>query len=234
MIVLPSRPLVAFFGFVLVGCGGSSEPASETSRAGGPSASAGPPVEFRGAPARAGRLSLLSGSVRFVACGDTGQGAAVEDASGAGKAAVDEFGGKGVMAVVRLEGNRLQEVRYAAPEGPGCDQLPPHGEVEARGNEPFWLIRVDGATAYLRRPQNPEEQEYERGAWSQPAPSTWRYDAERDRDGKAQSLTLELSEARCTDSMSGAWYPFRAVIVRNGRKTEGCALEGRQSFRQSP
>jgi uncharacterized membrane protein len=34
----------------------------------------------------------------------------------------------------------------------------------------------------------------------------------------------------CFDSMSGARYPFRAVLDRDGAQVTGCALEGKNGM----
>jgi hypothetical protein len=98
-----------------------------------------PPPVFRAPPSVSGRLALASGKVRFTRCGEGGDGIAVEDLSNReGEALVREFGAgeQGISVMVRLDGDRLREIRYAGSEGPACDRLPPDAEVEARGKSP--------------------------------------------------------------------------------------------------
>jgi uncharacterized membrane protein len=134
------------------------------------------------------------------------------------------------MAVlVRLDRDRLQEIRYAGAEGSRCDQLPPEGELQARGNEPFWMIRAEGTRARVHTPEEPDGAAYGDGTWTRADGLRWRYEARRTRADRLEHLTLELTEERCVDSMSGARYPFRAVLTRDGNRMEGCALEGRQA-----
>lgn len=154
----------------------------------------------------------------------------MEDAAGGQTAAlVRELGGGGrrIPAMIRLEGDRIVEIRYAGPEGAGCDGLPPEGELEARGNEPFWHLRVDGTQALVRTPEEPDGRAYGEGEWSRPGEGRWLYRARQDSAGGGERLRLELVKARCMDSMSAAWYPFRAVLGRGDTRMEGCALEGR-------
>jgi uncharacterized membrane protein len=111
-------------------------------------------------------------------------------------------GSRGALVLVQLEGDKLADVRYAALEGPGCEQLPPQGDLEARGNEPFWSLRIEGDEAQLRTPETPDGVRFEQGRWTAEAGGGWRYEAK----GPAPSgtITLEIAPERCTDSMSGA------------------------------
>ncbi len=185
---------------------------------------------FRVPASRSGRLVLAARKLRFVACGEEGDGITVEDlADGEGETLLRELGAgeRGIAAMVRLDGNRLQQIRYAGAEGPDCVRLPPEGEVEARGNEPFWFVRVADAQVVARTPAEPDGVRYRDGKWSRPDAMRWRYEA-RAEHAEDEQLTLELKEERCVDSMSGARYPFRAVLTRGGSRMEGCALEGRR------
>lgn len=185
-------------------------------------------VAFQAPASVAGRLRLDDGRLTFAPCSDAGVGVAVRDhPDGSGAALAREFGagtGAGVMAMVRIEDGAIAEVRYAGPEGPDCSRLPPIGDVEARGNEPFWTVRVTGSTAIVYRPDAMDGVTYAGGAWSRPADGQWRFEASREND---DALVLELTEAVCRDNMSGARYPFTARLTRGGRTARGCALEGR-------
>lgn len=75
---------------------------------------------FRAPPSQAGRLLVRDDSLRFIACGE-GMGTVVRDlASGEGRLLVRELGAgtQGITVLVRLDGDRLREIRYAGPEGP--------------------------------------------------------------------------------------------------------------------
>ena len=187
---------------------------------------------FQAPASRSGRLSVAGGQLRFTACGAGGEAHAVEDLDGGeGAALVRELvgGEKAVTAMVRLDCRRLAESRYGAPEGPGCDRLPPEGEVEARGNEPFWMVGVDGPAARLRTPEEQDGIAYRTGRWSRTDGARWIYEAQSEKPDNVERLTLTLTSGRCQDSMSGAHYPFRAVLTRGKDRMQGCALEGRKA-----
>ena len=149
--------------------------------------------------------------------------------NGEGAALVRALRGRdGELSVlVRLNGERVEEIRYAAQEGPGCARLPSPNVVEARGNEPFWSIEVYGDSARLRVPLVPGGVVFTRGAWRRLAGGQWAYEARRGQSGREEFLLLQLTESRCVDSMSGARYPFRAALIRDGEPATGCAVEGR-------
>jgi uncharacterized membrane protein len=188
---------------------------------------------FRAPAAEAGKLVLRAGELWFIPCGTTGEGTRVTDRpDGEAAAAIQDLSGgkRGIMVLLRLEENRIQEVRYAGLEGPGCEQLPPEGTIEARGNEPFWQMQVTGTEAVIRTPEESDGVRYRSGRWTRPSPQLWRFEAERDLPEQAEKITLEVTAASCTDSMSGARYPFRAALTRGIQRWEGCALEGRQAM----
>lgn len=202
-------------------------PAREVSRTSAAS------TTFHVSPSQSGRLALEEDELRFRACGEAGAGTVVEDVeSGDGSRLLRELGAgpEGIAVLVRLRGSGLQEIRYAGVEGPDCSRLPPGSQVEARGNEPFWFVRVEGDTAQLVTPEIPDGLDFGGGGWRRPGENRWRYEAERVQDGNGELLILELNETPCADSMSGARYPFRATVYRNGERLEGCALEGRGAY----
>jgi uncharacterized membrane protein len=176
---------------------------------------------------RVGRMTLEGDRLRFLACGEKGPGTVIQDFPDArGTTLIRDLGGSG-MVLVRLDEERLKEIRYAASEGPGCKSLPPDGDVEARGNEPFWYVRVDGARAVWRTPSDPDGAVFRDGMWSRSGEGPYVFRARRGSASGVEHLTLELTEARCVDSMSGARYPMKAVAKREGERVEGCAVEGK-------
>ena len=50
----------------------------------------------------------------------------------------------------------------------------------------------------------------------------WVYKARRER-AEGLWLELEITEAPCTDSMSGESFPYKAVVTFEDRRMEGCA-----------
>lgn len=213
------------------GCGEIEDTGEEA-----PSAGTAPPepVSFQARAALPGDLFLEEGILRFQPCGE-GYAQPLDDATGGRAAeAVRELGyGEGrVRAAVVLEGSRLVEVRHAAPEAAGCRELLPDADLEARGNEPFWVVRVDGSDARWITPEEPEGIAYREGTWERPGDGRWRFEARREGVDGVEYLVLELTEEGCIDSMSGARFPFAARVEHGGRRFEGCGLEGRGAFAQ--
>lgn len=101
--------------------------------------------------------------------------------------------------------------------------------VSARGNEPFWGLEVDGKVAIVRTPEELAGVRYENGVWRTNGPRRWSYRADRKGTGQdVDEIGLELVETPCADTMSDERFPLRAVFTRNGRRMDGCALEGRR------
>jgi uncharacterized membrane protein len=170
-----------------------------------------------------GTLRLVGSTLHFATCGASDAGDPLEDATnGDAVAVVENLGPDGITALVQLDGNRLVSIHYAAPEGPGCDTLPPAAEVEARGQEPFWFVSVTGEVATVKTPEELDGVRYTDGRWSMADSASWRYEASRGEE----PLVLELVRERCADGMSGARYPLKATITRNGVTMSGCALPG--------
>lgn len=93
----------------------------------------------------------------------------------------------------------------------------------ARGNEPFWAVSIEGDEARISSPDLPEGMAYRDGRWTRgKSAGTWEYKARRER-AEGLWLELELTEAPCTDSMSGNASPFTAVLTYDGKRVEGCA-----------
>lgn len=175
-----------------------------------------------------GTLAIAAdGTLRFRPC-DAAQGSAVEDGTGEDlRQIVEELapGTDSVNAHLVREGERVTELRVAAPEVRSCAEILPGAELEARGNEPFWNVQVTGTRALFRSPEELAGVEYEQGEW-QPIDDGWRFQASPVGAPGARPLTLEVRLGRCSDTMSGARYPFLAVLERDELTAEGCAFEG--------
>jgi len=212
--------LVMILALQAVACGPASQPDEPA-----------PPAGFSVEPSTAGQLTLVDYALRFVPCGEDAPGGVVEDLTGEARTLLDELAGAGseLHVMVRLDGNRIQQFRYAGLEGPDCSRLPPDAEVEARGNEPFWSVRVAGTTARVHTPEEFEGVSYVDGTWTRGEDGRWRYEARP--EGGGEPMVLRLTETRCIDNMSGARFPYQVMFERDGRLMGGCALEGRQAFR---
>lgn len=189
-----------------------------------------------------GELALAEGRARFRPCGESRWRTLLPRDS-----VVDrelrtlpgqlETGARPVVAHLVLSSaaateDRIAEIRSAFPESAGCPEALPDTEFQARGNEPFWTIDVDGAQARVRTPERPDGELWVDGAWDE-TDDGWRFRAVREGGPSggadtAGTLTLQVVEERCRDSMSGAWYPFSARARVGTVEWSGCALEGRQ------
>jgi uncharacterized membrane protein len=176
-----------------------------------------------------GDLLLADDELAFRAC-DADEPLRVEDHTGRDlRRVIEDLGyGSGTVRVhLVLDGARVTELRVAVPEsGVPCAELLPAGEVQARGNEPFWNVTVNGAEARWRSPEELDGEAFDEGSWRQDD-DAWRYEARRDHADGVEYLVVVLREEPCRDSMSGAHYPFRAEAERGGDRFEGCGLEGR-------
>ena len=93
----------------------------------------------------------------------------------------------------------------------------------ARGNEPFWAVSLTGDEATFRTPDLPDGINYREGRWKRSGTSgVWVYRARRER-AEGLWLELEITEAPCTDSMSGEAFPYKAAVTLEDRHMEGCA-----------
>ncbi len=226
------------FVFLLgAGCLACSRPAPKPAEAGGKAPLAAPHQAGSGfsvAASQTGSLSLSDGALRFLPCGSSGSGTRIADLpSGEGVAALHDLSpsGNAVTAMVRISNDSLREIRYIGPEGPSCGSLPPEGDLNAVGNEPFWHLRITGATAMLRTPEDTVGARFENGAWESGETGGWRFRAARS-DG--DTLTVTLLDERCSDGMSAARYSMKATIRRRAGQVVGCALEGRSAMMATP
>jgi uncharacterized membrane protein len=95
--------------------------------------------------------------------------------------------------------------------------------TRARGNEPFWAVTFEGEGATFRTPDLPDGINYRDGRWKRKGTAAeWTFKARRER---AEGLWLELqvTEAPCTDSMSGEAFPYKATVTFEDKHMEGCA-----------
>jgi uncharacterized membrane protein len=207
-------------------------------------------LPFPEPPPIPGELVLADGELAFHRCGDP-EPVAVGDETGSEAATIVEelgYGSGRVLATVLLYGDRLTQVRYATPEGPGCRDMLPRATLWAAGNEPFWSLRLDGEGARWITPEDMDGVVYEQVRWRRQGEgvwSVWAYPAvegvEADPDAPAPGegtpdpgFTMFLEAQRCLDTMSGARFPFTVRVEREGRGYDGCAVEGRLVLDEIP
>jgi uncharacterized membrane protein len=141
---------------------------------------------------------------------------------------VDVLGGPEQPVYVEALGRRsravtLLSLRRVVPlgEGGGCRMPPTDARVVARGNEPFWSVRVLGDRLVFSEPDAPD------GIEVPAAPPVGLegglvYRSADDRH-EAPALELVLEDRGCTDSMSGEYMHLTARVRVDGRTMSGCA-----------
>ena len=182
--------------------------------------------------AELGQLSASGERLEFRSCEAGSPTREIADLPTAdAKTLIRDFGhGRPIPALVRLDGQQLREIRYAGPSEIRCDRVLSEGELAAKGNEPFWSADVDRGEIVVRTPEQPSGVRYANGFWTRPEPDHWIFQASRQDSGRVARLKLEITEILCFDSMSGARFPFRAVLERDGARVTGCALEGKRGM----
>ncbi len=118
----------------------------------------------------------------------------------------------------------LTVIRAApATEGHGCAEDLTDIAFRAAGNEPFWHLSVTRRSIVFTTPGAPEL-EFP-GASPLRSRQGWIYEAET-KDLEARTIRFTVKEGRCTDTMVGAQYSWRAQVELDGQIYEGCAWEG--------
>jgi len=179
-----------------------------------------------------GELSSRGETIQFKPCDAQARASQVGDLpDGEARTLIRDLGGgQAIPVLVRLDGRNLREIRFAGPSGMRCDRVLAAGEVQAKGNEPFWSAEVDGGEVVVKTPEQQAGVRYANGWWTHPNPTRWIFQATRQENGNLVRLQLALTESPCFDSMSGARFPYQAVLDRDGVQMKGCALEGRKGI----
>jgi uncharacterized membrane protein len=90
----------------------------------------------------------------------------------------------------------------------------------ARGNEPFWSLKMEGVTFTLSRPGEADVAFHAPGALITPNKAIW---VTKAADGRTLTATLFVSD--CSDGMSETRYPFTAEVELGGHTWRGCAAK---------
>lgn len=189
-------------------------------------------TQFSVPHAELGELSSKGETIQFRLCDGHARPSQVADLpNGEARTLIRDLGGgQAIPALVRLDGRDLREIRFAGPSGMPCARVLAAGEVQAKGNEPFWSAEVDGGQVVVKTPEQQGGVRYANGWWTHPNPTRWIFQATRQDNGHLGRLQLALTETPCFDSMSGARFPYQAVLDRDGVQMKGCALEGRKGI----
>lgn len=90
------------------------------------------------------------------------------------------------------------------------------GDLVASTNEPFWQAQVAGQTLTLRGIES------ERALMISSSRIAGATRTVKAADARGL-LELQVIDAPCQDSMSGARFPYRAVLILDGETFNGCA-----------
>lgn len=102
-----------------------------------------------------------------------------------------------------------------APAGAVMDLSQP---LLARGNEPFWAVRIDGTTLTLMQPGVPDIAYAAPGAQVTPGQASWEA-----KSAEGQTLAVTVYASECSDGMSDMSYAMSAEATFAGRTMTGCA-----------
>jgi uncharacterized membrane protein len=139
-----------------------------------------------------------------------------ELAQRAGRAIFIEIGGT-------REKSRLiaERVHRAHAEGPGCREDLQEIRLRALGSEPFWSLEARADAVLLRRLGVQPPMRFPAGAFE-------RRGSEFVYEGASENSVLHVAvrEARCRDTMSGAFFTLGIQLELDGKQLSGCAYWG--------
>jgi uncharacterized membrane protein len=93
-------------------------------------------------------------------------------------------------------------------------------DMTARGNEPFWALKMKGTTFTLVRPGETDVVFEAPGATIVPGMAKW---TATSADGQTLGVTLYVSD--CSDGMSDLKYPMSAELTLVRQTLSGCAAK---------
>ena len=113
---------------------------------------------------------------------------------------------------------RVMDLRRLESEGHGCDLDMGEARIRASGVEPFWHIDVEAnSLRFSRLGQAPR-------VYAMSAQETVASGRTLRGESDGESVTLTLSEQRCTNPMSGSVFAYTAKLSLPGEELSGCAL----------
>jgi uncharacterized membrane protein len=116
---------------------------------------------------------------------------------------------------------RITELLRAENEGFGCGLDLGAVQYLARGNEPFWSLRIRDDGMSMRLPGDPEDIVFP-APEIEAQPGLVTYESENAHSG----IRVMLERRRCVDTMSGARYAWTARVDIGSMRLSGCAAEG--------
>lgn len=97
--------------------------------------------------------------------------------------------------------------------------------VIAQGDDPAWLLIVEGGVANLRTREG--NTLFKEGSWEREDTPSWTFTAHRRGAAGDEVLSLTITTERCVEGPAGAAFPLRADLVIPGKELKGCALAGK-------
>jgi uncharacterized membrane protein len=121
------------------------------------------------------------------------------------------------LVLAGCEQTQPTQAQAAAPAATVTDFSKP---MLARGNEPFWAVKIEGTRFTLSRPGEPDTAFTSPGGQISPGKGSWTAKA---ADGREIAVTLYVSP--CSDGMSGQRYPMAAEVTIGPQTLGGCAAK---------
>lgn len=125
----------------------------------------------------------------------------------------------------------LAACQKKAPPAPEPEPAPQvsdfSGNIDARGTEPFWAVKIRGTQLTLSRPDVPDLVAQAPGASIQPGSASW---TATTPEGATLKVALYISQ--CSDGMSDVTYPMTAEVALDRTIFSGCAAKAGQLARQ--
>jgi uncharacterized membrane protein len=128
----------------------------------------------------------------------------------------EDFGGAATAADDRRQAALVATSDFSKP-------------MVARGNEPFWAVKMDGTRFTYSRPGQPDTLFEAPGAQIVPGKAVW---VAKAADGRQMTLTLYMSD--CSDGMSDLRYPMAAEVELLGETLGGCAAKASELPKPRP
>ena len=236
MTVAPLRAAAIVAMLVSLAACGGSPPAAEAPAPASAATASGTANDSTSDPPERGLVLKSGDSFTWLECGaPSGRTINLIDATGAvarAFTALDAPAGVGIYAEMRgalsTDGGSLTLTELVRARGLGgklaCRSPVFAGDYVGNGNEPFWAIEIGEDGIVYRSPDEPKG-------------TTYPYVITRTETGSAiyattikrprlSTLEVSLEPSACVDSMSGELRAFKAHVVRDGTRLEGCAAAG--------
>lgn len=115
-----------------------------------------------------------------------------------------------------------QQPAATAPPRPEAEAPSPFtGELDARGTEPFWALKIRGDALTLSRPGQTDASAGNPGPTVEGDTAVWNATL----DGQPLIVTLSRPAGDCSDGMSDLSYPYEAQVVIGSEILRGCAFQ---------